>query len=527
MGTEVSLENAEAVASRMAMEPAFAVAVTSAVNGMVDSLSGRLVDWDWEPVTVSPSPLAEVYPEGFWGVMDRLKNLLFARVTTIRYSDSFALPERVSPEADYASYSVNVSSDRNRPYVRHRIESFSSALGGIPRLEPSDQAGVIPPEILIAAPASLPAVPQEDAFLQQVWTACYPLQLLDVERGVGHGRRTIRFSIAKDEEFRFLLTSSQHPTGYYPEYLNDPELSDPLSSSSSEWPQDSESSSESPGEQPLIDAVSRWVLSSTATFFSPLQPSPPSPVTPKPVPTPEPWDIPEHGDEPFRRPEATQFYLNGTALSPYDRVVDVTDLIVNGQNTLVVDYFGSYGWSDWFLTPAIGVSGHSGGEVLSYKCLCFRYAGLLDISTDKETRREVIDLTLESLQTDLTMGALSGALFQQPVGGRLSCRPMLPSQRQKVQMSAAVGSPSSPVQYQVHLSWYKVSGAPRLVASGTHASGQLLSISFVVPRDAPPGHLATVVLTYGNRQMSRVIRIADKNRFSSLGGSITVSDYCC
>ena len=143
----------------------------------------------------------------------------------------------------------------------------------------------------------------------------------------------------------YMSTSSEDGTPPY----EDPPIQDPFSSEDEER--------EAPDGQLLLDEPNRYVQAPTAKeAFVRVEPKDPQPA---------PWQIvgyvgpdyaiPETGEVPYRRPNFTAFTLNGHQIPVLDRMTDITHLLVDGLNVLDIEHFGKYGWSDWWILPAITI----------------------------------------------------------------------------------------------------------------------------------------------------------------------------
>jgi len=368
-GIVVSPDNWLALLRLVYNKPTLLSELTTKIHRLILNLAGKIYDMGWliydkdRMISSGVRDGGAIFPDDYQSIPTILSPMSFSQKTSLTVRDSFRIAGIIRRNEQYASWSVN-NGPPDKPFLFHKLigESVKSKIGGVIRLSSLNNSGgntLVRQEVIAWMPPSWDGVQQSVNPTRKYWIACDPIKILDQEQGNSFGKRVVEFNLVKDKEFGYFAsrTRSGRDIQYYMS------TSDGDSTAPYEEPRPvvvSSSSSEviSPTGELMRDEPNRYIVAPTARqLYKPNEPGDPQPAPWQIVGYVDPdWKMSDTGEVPYRRPHYTAFTLNGHQIPVLDRMTDITHLLVNGTNILEVEYLGRYGWSDWWILPAITIA---------------------------------------------------------------------------------------------------------------------------------------------------------------------------
>jgi hypothetical protein len=349
-GITVSPLTVDDITSLVSEKPHLVTDLVRILHRSILGLSGMVYDSNWSEYDVGKlielgvSEEAE-FPKDYTSLPKILSTIAFSKKVSKKVDCRFKIAGPMKAGDEYASWAVNRGTP-NKPYLYHRLSEIVSDVGGDIKLAVGNSSNpLLNNRVTASAPQSWSGVVQRNSPIRTYWIGCSPVKILNMEQGSGYGSRRITFNLVKDSDFGYFV--SRTPTG------RDVQTYASTSSSDRETLLIEENNTSVTGAvgNLILDEPNRIIQTPT----SPAKYVENEKSVTRQHGVQREYVFPDTGEVPYRRSFHTSFTLNGEQLPILDRITDITSILRRGVNTLIVEYFGEYAWSDWWILPAIRV----------------------------------------------------------------------------------------------------------------------------------------------------------------------------
>lgn len=462
--------------------PIIALAVTSVelADSLCDCLYGDVLrlapsyaNGDFSEASVPA--LTGVYPDRIDSLKKAVSYLTGKLVKSMAVADRFRIGGFVSLGVPLAAYTLPTHTPDGSLLISQRLTNVTG--DGV---ELRDDLRF--PGSQVTFVKSQTTLPARVVSANHFWSACSGgIDILAEETGQATGRRVVTFQLARESEFTYLLARRDLP-------VESQSFIDNLSMeiSSSEGAVSSESTQVAETccgcDQDLVDARAPLLtIASVDRSNAEL-----SEMTGHSIPSDSWQTLGETGEVPTWT-RSVVVSLNDRVLPPPDQIMDVTNLLIDGQNLLVIEYDGIYGWSDLVLLECVSVSLADGDEpppTISYRCLCFKYLGYLDTFQRGYCSTASVGIDAEAI-------AIGQFELMQPLKtpawrAALTCRPAMVFRDQLVRCSFGIDQQATSWELGfIYKNYGTGSEVWEPLMSGIASDAHSKSVSFTIPRSLP------------------------------------------